>query len=32
LGAGVTVADQLAALDAEAIQQGWQRRAGEESY
>jgi hypothetical protein len=32
LGAGVTVADRLAALDAEAIQQGWQRRAGEESY
>jgi hypothetical protein len=32
VGKGVTVADQLAALDAEAIQKGWQRRAGEESY
>jgi hypothetical protein len=32
VGKGVMVADQLAALDDEAIQKGWQRRAGEETF
>jgi hypothetical protein len=32
VGRAVMVKDQLASLDAEAIQKGWQRRAGEESF
>jgi hypothetical protein len=32
VGPSVTVTDELATLDAEAIQKGWQRRAGQEAY
>lgn len=32
VGRGVTIAEQADALDAEAIQQGWQRRAGQQPY